>query len=198
MKKIVIATQNQGKVKEIAAAFADLPIEVVSLEKWNGLPAAVEDGATFTENALIKARHYATWTKMACLADDSGLEVDALGGAPGVYSARFAGEQATDEDNNLKLLGAMDGVVKLRRTARFRCVIAYVDPDGVELLADGVSEGEILTEPAGNGGFGYDPLFFLPKLGKSMAELTLNEKNSISHRGKALKVMRENLAGILK
>lgn len=198
MKKIVIATQNQGKVKEIAAAFADLPIEVVSLEKWNGLPAAVENGATFTENALIKARHYATWTKMACLADDSGLEVDALGGAPGVYSARFAGEQATDEDNNLKLLGAMAGVVKLRRTARFRCVIAYVDPDGVELLADGVSEGEILTEPTGNGGFGYDPLFFLPKLGKSMAELTLNEKNSISHRGKALKVMQGNLAGILK
>lgn len=198
MKKIVIATKNLGKVKELAVAFADLPVEIVSLADWGEIPEAVEDGTTFAENAFIKARYYAMRTKMACLADDSGLEVDFLNGAPGVFSARFAGEKASDEENNLKLLHELSGVPETQRTARFRCALAYIDPFGLELLTEGCCEGRILPEPLGSGGFGYDPLFYLSALGKSMAQITLEEKNNISHRGKAIKAMQEKLAGKLK
>lgn len=198
MKEIVIASKNAGKVAEIKAAFADLPVSVVSLADLGVVPDAVEDGATFLDNALIKARFYAKLTGKACLADDSGLEVDALGGAPGVRSARYAGESATDAENNAKLLRALAQVARGRRCARFRCALAFVDAGGEALTADGCCEGEILAAPAGDGGFGYDPLFHIKALDRSMGQITREEKNQISHRGAALREMAGKLAGYLK
>lgn len=196
MKKIVIATRNQGKVREMLEAFADLPVELISLAEFGDIPEPVEDGTTFAANALLKAHFYAKQTNCACLADDSGLEVDALGGAPGVYSARFAGETADDAANNAKLLRELASLGREESPARYRCVLAFVD--GLqELLADGSCEGVIRRYPAGREGFGYDPYFYTPKLSKTMAELTLAEKNAISHRGMALRAMAEKLAGCL-
>lgn len=194
---VVIASKNEGKVKEIQAAFQSLPLRLLSLNDFEHAPDAVEDGLTFMDNALIKARHYAKYTGKACLADDSGLEVDALGGAPGVYSARYAGPNATDAENNAKLLKALAGQ-KGKRAARFRCSLAFFDPSGQTITADGCLDGEILDAPRGGGGFGYDPLFYLGKLQKTMAELTIDEKNQISHRGLALEAMAEKLAGNLR
>lgn len=198
MKEIVVATSNKGKVAEIIIALAKLPVKVLSLSDFDAIPEAVEDGNSFMENALRKARHYAQYTGKACLADDSGLEVDALQGAPGIYSARYAGEFADDAANNKKLLMNLSQVNPEERRAQFRCVLAFVDTDGSSLTTDGVCEGMIGNEQRGTGGFGYDSLFFVPSLTKTMAELSKVEKNSISHRGKALEKMVSKLGGYLK
>ncbi|MDR3560685.1 MAG: XTP/dITP diphosphatase [Negativicutes bacterium] len=194
MTELVVASGNRGKVAEIAAALAALPVTVLALADLGAVPEAVESGDTFAANAVLKATHYSLYTGKPCLADDSGLEVDALGGAPGVFSARYAGEGAGDAACNGKLLTELAGVPAADRSARFRCVLAYVSPDGVLLTAEGSCEGQILCEPRGTGGFGYDPLFFVPSLGKTMAEMTLAEKNAVSHRGQALRNMATKLA----
>lgn len=185
MRKIVVGTRNSGKVREIQTALADLPFAVVGLPETD-IPDVEETGTTFQENAILKARHYCQFTGEYCLADDSGLEVDALDGEPGVYSARYAGLDSTDAANNEKLLTVLKDVPPSGRTARFRSVLVLVGPDGSLLLVDGVCEGVILDEARGTGGFGYDPLFYMPSQGKTMAEMTIEEKNRISHRGNAL------------
>lgn len=192
MNRIVVGTRNEGKVREIRAALADLPVEVTGLPDAD-IPDVEETGTTFRKNAIIKARYYCQQTGEFCLADDSGLEVDSLNGAPGVYSARYAGENASDGDNNEKLLAALGGVPEAERGARFRSVLALAGPDGSLILSDGVCEGRILVEAKGTAGFGYDPLFFMPDMGKTLAEITVDEKNKISHRGNALKMMKQKL-----
>ncbi len=192
MKKLIVGSRNAGKIKEIQAVLADLPFEVSGLPD-GGIPDAEETGCTFRENAVIKAKYYSKYTGEYCLADDSGLEVDVLDGEPGVYSARYSGENATDADNNKKLLEALGGIPQEKRTARFRSVLAMAGPDGSLLLADGVCEGIILTEARGAGGFGYDPLFFMAEHGKTLSEMTLEEKNLVSHRGKALRNFKQKL-----
>jgi len=189
--RLVIATTNKGKIKEIERALSNL---VVTVESFNAqtLPPVQEDGETFAENACKKARHYALHTGCIALADDSGLEVDALQGQPGVHSARYAGEKAHDEDNNEKLLKALQTVPLEQRTARFRCVLALAKPDGQCATVEGICPGHIGFSPRGNEGFGYDPLFVLAD-GRTMAELPLEEKNRISHRGQALRQLPELL-----
>lgn len=198
MKKVVVATKNQGKIAEIEAMLCKFGTAVASLADYENIPEAIENGTTFLENAIIKARHYASYTKEICLADDSGLEVDALEGAPGVFSARYAGEDASDADNNKKLLAQLEDIPAAKRTARFRCVLAVVDGNKVLFTAQGSIEGVILKEPQGESGFGYDPLFYVPRLGKTLAEVTMAEKNAISHRGQALSNLRAMLAEELK
>jgi len=182
----VVATANRHKVEEIRAILADLPIVVRSLAEFPGAPEVVEDGATYRENALKKARSAATFTGKPALADDTGLEVDALAGQPGLYSARFAGEGCTFQDNIRKLLHVLEGVPAERRGARFRCVIALVTPGGREQVVEGELRGRITEEQIGGGGFGYDPIFYVPEVGRTLAELTAEEKNRISHRGRAV------------
>jgi len=185
--KIIAATNNKGKVREFKEILAPLGIEVSSLAE-EGIDIDVEEtGATFEENAFIKARAIAQLRGCAVLADDSGLCVDALGGKPGVYSARWAGEGATDAQKIEKLLSDMEG--KDNRRAHFETAIAYVGADGKELLAKGRTEGVLLTEPHGVNGFGYDPIFLSDDLKKTFAEATDAEKNSVSHRGRALRKM---------
>jgi XTP/dITP diphosphohydrolase len=193
-RPLVVATGNPGKLRELGDLLAELPYELLSQASL-GVVAPPETESTFVGNALLKARHAAAASAHAALADDSGLEVDALGGAPGVYSARFAGAQASDADNNAKLIAALAGVSAQRRTARYRCVLAFVEgPDDPQpLIAEGVWEGEILEAPRGHGGFGYDPLFWVPALGCSAAELSAQRKNALSHRACALKRLRELL-----
>jgi XTP/dITP diphosphohydrolase len=198
MKEIVVATTNQGKIAEITLALAQLPVKVLSLRELGDFPEAVENGDNFLANAQMKAEHYAKYTGKACLADDSGLEVDALNGAPGIYSARFAGKEANDESNNRKLLVQLANVEYEKRTGRFRCVLALVDVNGTCITTDGVCEGVIGKELRGSDGFGYDPLFYVPELKKTMAQCTKVEKNSISHRGHALKSMAIKLEEYLK
>jgi XTP/dITP diphosphohydrolase len=201
IQEIIVATQNAGKVKEISQAMRHLPIRVLSLADCGTFPEPIENGGTFEENALLKARYYAALTGKPCLADDSGLEVDCLGKAPGVYSARYAGEHATDKENNHKLLQALAAMPEAKRTGRFRCVLALVesgDLHGFVLTTEGVCEGEILQQPRGEHGFGYDPLFFMPKLNKTLAEVTVEEKNQISHRGQALSKLVDKLQEYLK
>ncbi|MDA8235448.1 MAG: XTP/dITP diphosphatase [Clostridia bacterium] len=185
--RLVLATNNKGKVKELKEMLAELPIEISSLEDYPELGEIEENGTTFEENALIKARAVAQHTGLPAMADDSGLEVDFLNGAPGVYSARFAGEPKSDEANNAKLLRELAGVPEENRSARFRCVIALVHPDGREYTAHGTCEGRITFEPSGSGGFGYDPLFYVAEFDKTFAQLDSTSKNTISHRGRALK-----------
>ena len=198
MKEIVVATKNKGKIAEIVLALSQLPVKVLALSDFGSIPEAVENGASFMENALLKARHYARFTGKACLADDSGLEVDALQGAPGIYSARFAGETADDAANNQKLLAKLTNIRAEERTARFRCVLAFVDTDEFAVTADGVCDGYIIEEMRGEGGFGYDCLFYVPQLNKTMAELSENDKNAISHRGQALGSMAIKLGGCIQ
>jgi len=186
LMKLVLATQNKGKVREMAEALAATGIEVASLESFPQVGEIEEDGTTFLENAIKKARVTAGLTSIITLADDSGLEVDYLGGAPGVYSARFAGAVKSDLANNEKLLSSLAGVPPEKRTARFQCVIAIAHPDGRLHTVQGTCEGIIAAEPVGDMGFGYDPLFYLPEYGKTFAQLELPLKNRISHRGKAL------------
>lgn len=184
--KIVIATRNKGKVREIEKILEGLPVEILTLEDFPSLNLPQEDALTFKDNALIKARYAAGKTGLPALADDSGLSVDCLGGRPGVLSARYAGAEATDEENYTKLLGELKGVPRERRSARFVCALAFVDPGGEEAVFEGVFEGVIAEAPSGKGGFGYDPVFFVPGKNRTVAELDGAEKNSISHRARAL------------
>lgn len=183
---VVLATRNAGKIKELNALLAPLGVHVAGLDSYPEIGDIPETGETFLENARIKARAVCQATGRVSLADDSGLCVDALSGAPGVYSARFSGEHATDEANNAKLLAALAHVPERDRTCRFVSVVVAASPDGRELVAEGTWEGRVAFQPAGAGGFGYDPLFLDPDAGKTAAELTAAEKNRRSHRGKAL------------
>lgn len=191
--KLVLATHNQGKVKELAEMLQPLGFEVVSVAAYPGFEEVEEDRDTFQANAIKKAVAAAEYTGELSLADDSGLEVDALQGAPGVHSARFAGEPKDDAANNRKLLQLLEKVPEAQRTARFRCVIAIAEPNGQVHTADGACEGVILKEQQGQGGFGYDPLFLVPMYNQTFAEIDLNKKNAISHRGKALQKAMEIL-----
>jgi XTP/dITP diphosphohydrolase len=190
---ILLATNNQGKVRELVKLLGDLPFNVLSLQDFPEIGEIEEDGETFADNALIKARTAAGISRLLTLADDSGLEVDALQGRPGVHSARFAGEPKDDNANNAKLLELLRDVPSEQRTARFKSVIAVVAPSGEEFLTEGACEGVIGFAPKGTEGFGYDPLFFVTEFDKTFSELNLEEKNSISHRGKALRVALEIL-----
>ena len=192
--KLLVATRNTNKVREIRDKFRGLSgLELVSLDDIAPLRDIAEDGETFEANALKKARETARLSGLPSMADDSGLEVDALGGEPGVYSARYAGEGATDADRNSLLLEKMKEVPEGKRSARFVCVIAIAFPGGNELVARGTCEGEIARKPRGAHGFGYDPVFHLPEKGKTMAEIPLEEKNRISHRALALEQARRLL-----
>jgi len=195
---LILATCNRGKVKEIRALLSDLDIEVISLDEVKDAPHVVEDGKTFMENAFKKARLISEATGMMTLADDSGLEVDALGKAPGVYSARYSGENATDALNNEKLLLKLERVSQDKRTARFRCVLVVYHPSGQWISTEGRCEGKIARSPIGTQGFGYDPVFYLPALHRTMAQLSPEEKNSLSHRGKALAKLKTELAPFLE
>jgi XTP/dITP diphosphohydrolase len=194
-KPLVIATGNPGKLREFRALLADLPFDVVAQTEL-GVVAPDETGSTFLDNALLKARHAAAATNAAAIADDSGLEVDALGGAPGIYSARYAGVGADDDANNAKLLAALERTPVQARRARYRCVLVFVagPGDAAPLTAEGVWEGMILDSPRGAGGFGYDPYFWLPELNMTAAELDPADKNRLSHRGRALRTLRGQLA----
>lgn len=194
MKKIVLASKNLDKVREMRLALKNLPIEILSLADFAEIPDAIEDGATFEENALIKAKFFSERTKLACLADDSGLEVDALGGLPSVHSARFAGYHADDKTNNQKLLDELKKISASESKAVYRCALAFVDTDGTEILTQGKVEGKIKTVAKGSGGFGYDPYFYLDE-SRTMAEISPVEKNNISHRGAALREMILKLKG---
>ncbi len=195
--KLLIATNNAGKLREYHALLSDLPVELTTPDR-EGIDLKVEEcGESFVENALLKARAYCTAGGLPTLADDSGLEVDALGGAPGVYSARYAGDHATDRDRYEKLLQALQDVPPAQRTARFRCAVALVLPDGTERIAEGECEGVIIDTPRGEHGFGYDPVFYMPALGKTMAELPMELKNQISHRARALMRMKPVLQALL-
>ena len=186
IKELVIATRNLGKLEEFKVLMKDLPIEIKCLADFDVIEEPAETGRTFTANARMKAQYYAKKTGVPCIADDSGLEVQALDGAPGVRSARYAGEKATDAENNEKLLHIMKFQVK--RTCRFRCALAVALPNGKVLHeVDGICEGMLLHAPLGEGGFGYDPLFWSTELHKGMAEASMQEKNKISHRGKAIR-----------
>nr|WP_298137206.1 RdgB/HAM1 family non-canonical purine NTP pyrophosphatase [Acidiferrobacter sp.] len=188
--RICCATHNAGKIRELAGALAGSGITLAAQDTF-GIAPAVENGLSFVENALIKARHAAAGSGLPALADDSGLEVDALDGRPGLYSARFAGADADDAQNRAALLAALAGVPEPARTARFYCVLVYVRHahDPRPLIADGIWEGRILTAEHGTGGFGYDPVFYVPTHGCSAAELTADQKHALSHRGQALRVM---------
>jgi len=192
---VVLATRNKGKIAELRALLAGLGPQVVGLAEFPDIGEIPETGTTFLENARIKARTVCQATGLVSLADDSGLCVDALDGAPGVYSARYSGEDATDAANNAKLLAALADVPEAKRTCRFVSVVVAVAPDGRELTAEGVWEGRVTTSPAGQGGFGYDPLFFDPTVGLTAAELSPEAKNARSHRGKALANLVKNWAG---
>lgn len=183
--KILLATQNEGKVKELQELLVDAQIEVLSLRDIPDWEEVEETGSTFAENAALKARAAAKRTGYIALADDSGLEVDALGGAPGVYSARYAGEPKDDERNNDKLLKSLEKVPDEERTGRFRCALVIATPDGKTSLTEGTVEGRILRARRGHDGFGYDPLFFMADFGRTMAELTMGQKNKLSHRAQA-------------
>ena len=188
MQKIVLASNNKGKVREFGEMLSPLNMEIVPQANFN-IEDADETGLTFVENAIIKARHASAIAKLPAIADDSGLEVDALNGAPGIYSARYSGEGATDEKNLLKLLEALKDVAAEKRSARFQCVLVYMRhaADPTPLIFQGTWEGMISTEPHGENGFGYDPVFYVPTHDCSSAELSAEVKNSLSHRGQALK-----------
>lgn len=193
MRQLLIATSNEGKLREIFGLLDGLVENVISLSHVRGIILPHETGQSFEENALIKARHAATEAGIPALADDSGLEVDILGNRPGVYSARYAGDGATDEKNNEKLLDELKGVSFELRTARFVSSIACCYPDGTCLTFAGVLSGVILDHPRGEQGFGYDPLFLVPEYGKTLAELPLEVKNHISHRARAFAAFKEYL-----
>jgi XTP/dITP diphosphohydrolase len=187
---LVLATRNQGKVREIESALSIASIAFQSLNNFPDLPEIIEDGSAFLENALKKARIISSHLHLPVLADDSGLEVDFLNGAPGIHSARFSGPAATDRENNEKLLGLLEGVPEERRTARFRCILVLYDPSGRWVQTEGACEGRIAFALKGDQGFGYDPVFYLPQFQKTMAQLPMETKNRISHRAKALEKMR--------
>ncbi|MGP1404783.1 MAG: XTP/dITP diphosphatase [Catonella sp.] len=194
MDKIVFATTNEGKVKEIKEILEGFPVEVVSMKEMNITTDIEENGTTFEENSLIKAREISKLTGLPALADDSGLEVDYLNGEPGIYSARYLGKDTDYNYKNNYIIDRLKEAEDKERSARFICVISLVLPDGREFVKKGVMEGRIGYEIKGENGFGYDPIFYLPEYGKTSAELSSDEKNKISHRGKALRAMKEVIA----
>ena len=191
--KLLLATKNRGKIKEIIRLLKGQRVEVLTLDDFPGVSLPKEDRSTFKGNALKKARYVAEKTGLAAISDDSGLCVDALGGRPGVNSARYAGDNANDEENLEKLLLEMKDVPEEKRTASFVCVIALVLPSRKEKTFEGRLEGVIAAKPKGRGGFGYDPVFFLPEKNKTLAELGPEEKNLLSHRGAALRKLKKDL-----
>lgn len=197
-RKLLIATSNPDKLREIRHVFADLDVELITLAEFGDVPEAVEDGLTFEDNAVKKALHYSRLTGEWTLADDSGLEVDALDRRPGVNSARFAGAEQDSAANNAKLIACLRDVPPEKRSARFRCAIAVSDEGRILATASGTIEGVIIDEPRGQHGFGYDPHFLLPELGQTTAELDPAYKNRISHRGQALRNIRPKLEAVLQ
>jgi XTP/dITP diphosphohydrolase len=193
IRELVLATRNRHKGEELAALLGDLGIGIRTLDEFPEVPDVIEDGETCEANAIKKARAVSKATGLMAVADDTGLEVDALGGRPGVFAARYAGEHATYEDNWRKLLQELSGVPRKRRTARFMTVAAMALPSGEVQVTTGQLEGVISEEPAGARGFGYDPVFFIPELGKTLAQLSAEEKNRISHRAKAFAQVRDIL-----
>ncbi|NOX09850.1 MAG: XTP/dITP diphosphatase [Gammaproteobacteria bacterium] len=196
-KKIVLASNNAGKVREFNELLKDLDVEVVPQSEF-GVVEVEETGLSFVENSILKARNAAEHTGLPALADDSGLEVDALMGAPGIYSARYAGEGASDLDNSQKLLAALKDVKGDQRSARFQCVMVYMRhaSDPVPIICQGTWDGIILEQPQGDNGFGYDPVFYVPEKACSSAELSAAVKNSLSHRGQAVQQMIEQLRSL--
>ena len=195
--RLLIATSNRGKLREVSVMLAGAQITLYTLDDFPGIAEAIEDGATFEENAKKKALHYHRLTGASTLADDSGLEVDALAGAPGIHSARFSGRHGDDAANNAKLIELLRGVPMDHRTARFRCAMAFAHEGTIVATAHGSIEGKIIDQPAGDEGFGYDPHFLLPQLGKTKAQLPLEIKNSLSHRGQALRAILPEIRRIL-
>ena len=193
---IVLATRNKNKIEEFREILKDFPVELKSLDDFGPLPEAVEDGATFDDNAYKKALHTAKILGIPAISDDSGLSVHALNNAPGVYSARYAGEDATDAENCEKLLRELEGATD--RSAHFECVISIAVPSGPALTYEGRCDGVILLEKRGTSGFGYDPLFYFEEYEKTFAELTMEEKNKVSHRGKALAELKSEIPKVLK
>jgi len=196
-KQVVVASSNTSKIKEMQALLETLPFELILQSEFN-VPEADETGLTFTENAIIKARNASVHTGLPAIADDSGIEVDALQGEPGIYSARYAGEHCDDQDNNKKLLKEMHGIEKAKRTARFRCVVVFLnhEKDAKPLICESKWEGYILESERGYNGFGYDPLFYVPSHECSSAELPPELKNKISHRGQALQELTQSLQSL--
>ncbi len=188
--QLVLATNNEDKIREMKNLLDDLQVTILTKRDFLEFPDVEETGSTLEENALLKAKAISQFCDLPALADDTGLEVDALSGAPGVYSSRFAGENATYADNVNKLIESLKGVPKEKRTARFRCVITICWTDGRIDTVDGIVEGFIAKEATGSAGFGYDPIFFYPPSGKRFSEMAVDEKNAISHRGKALQAAR--------
>jgi XTP/dITP diphosphohydrolase len=188
--RVVLASSNGGKLRELASLLAPLGFELIA-QNTLGVETPPETGETFADNALLKARHAAAATQLPALADDSGIEVDALGGRPGIYSARYAGEGASDEDNLRKMVSELRNVPSEKRTARYQCVIAFVSTsaDPKPLLASGTWDGSLISEPRGLGGFGYDPIFIPHGFDRTAAELDAVEKNALSHRGQALRAL---------
>jgi len=195
MKKIVLASNNPGKVREINQLFAELDIEVVPQSDF-GVPEIEETGLTFVENSILKARNAAQHTGLPALADDSGIEVDALNGAPGIYSARFAGVGASDSDNLEKLLNDLRAIKNASKNARFQCLMVLMrhENDPTPLICQGTWEGEIIDKPQGENGFGYDPVFYIPSENCTSAQLPADKKNALSHRGKALQCLLDKLS----
>lgn len=197
MKEIIIATKNRGKARDFAALFAPLGYTVKTLLDFEDIGDVEETGVTFEENAVIKAETVAKKLGKITIADDSGLVVDALDGRPGIFSARYAGEDKDDEANIDKVLEEMATVPEDKRTARYYCALALAFPGGKTVVVNGTCEGIILRERRGTNGFGYDPIFYIPNLGKTMAEITLEEKNQISHRAEAMKKLEELLPSLM-
>lgn len=193
--KVTLASSNQGKLAEFQQLLSGLNFEIVPQSAFN-IPDAIENGLSFVENAIIKARHASRLTGLPAIADDSGLEVDFLNGAPGIYSSRFSGENATDQKNNQRLLSLLQEVTEAERTARFQCLLVYMrhPEDPTPIICQGTWEGIITLNPKGENGFGYDPIFYVPELERTSAQLEKAEKNSISHRGKALALLLERLS----
>lgn len=190
---IVFATGNEGKMHEIRQILGDMDVKILSMKEAGITADIVEDGTTFEENAIIKAKAIAAMTDHIVLADDSGLEIDYLNKEPGIYSARYMGENTSYDIKNANLIGRLEGVEDEKRTARFVCAIAAVLPDGELLTAQGTVEGRIAYEPKGENGFGFDPIFYLPECGCTTAQLSEEDKNAISHRGRALRSMKQKL-----
>jgi XTP/dITP diphosphohydrolase len=196
--KIVFASSNEGKVREIREMLEGMGIELISLSNYAGVPEIVEDGKSFQENALKKAKIISEFTGETVLADDSGLQVEVLAGEPGIYSSRYAGEKATDEENNTKLLTKLKNIPQEKRTAFFRCVLVLYRRDGSYDYFEGKWNGQIIDERRGNNGFGYDPIFLVPELKMTAAELPAEIKNKVSHRGQAFAQFKKKLGKRLK
>ena len=197
MSPVILATRNPGKVREIVAIYAPLELELRPLADYSEIPQMREEGTTYADNAAAKARAAALRVGLVALADDSGIEVDALGGAPGVHSARFLGASASDSERNARILFLLEGVPKERRTARYRAAVAVARPDGTVRVFDGVCEGQVAVAPRGTAGFGYDPIFMPEGAQQTIAEIPLEVKNRISHRARALRAAESYLREIL-